>query len=173
MNALKNSKAKKALILKYIVKHTLLKEKWTEAMWGITFFGSWWFFGMTMLFFSYINMTLFKFVLMGGILGEAIGNPIKAIFFKDRPKKKKYHNLLTKIDASAFPSLHTFRGIFLGLFYAMFFQPIVLQVFCVLFGCVVGYSRIRLKKHDWKDVLGGAVLGIFVFYFVLFYFSAF
>jgi len=84
---------------------------------------------------------------------------IRFFFHKDRPKKLKHANLLEKIDASSFPSLHSTRAMYLAL--VLGFQFKLFPLFLV-FALLTGYSRIAQKKHHVTDVLGGYILALLI-----------
>ncbi|MBI2573070.1 phosphatase PAP2 family protein [Candidatus Woesearchaeota archaeon] len=84
---------------------------------------------------------------------------IRLIYYKDRPLKQKHQNIIERIDASSFPSMHTARAIFLPIIFWNHLNNPLLQGLVVILALTVSYSRIYLQKHDWIDLLGGAVLG--------------
>jgi undecaprenyl-diphosphatase len=106
-------------------------------------------------------------ILLLWLLIEAIGIAIKLIFFKDRPKKMKKNNLLEKLDAGTFPSMHSSRSAFLYLvLFTLVANPLkYLFIFMLI---MVGITRVLLKKHYIKDVIAGYILGIAVFFLWLF-----
>ncbi len=93
-----------------------------------------------------------------------IAGIIKLTYFKDRPKKQNYNNGLEKIDASAFPSVHSARATAIALILSKTFPQA--QWFFATITLLVCYSRIKVHKHDWKDIFGGIVLGIVAFWAV-------
>ena len=106
----------------------------------------------------------FFFLILGLFFIYLFTIPIRLLFFKDRPTKKKYSNLLEKIDASSTPSGHVTRSIFLAIFLIGFFDlKILFSIFIVLIFVLISYSRIYLKQHFPIDILIGALLGIVVF----------
>ncbi len=114
---------------------------------------------------------LFTRLVIGFVLCVAITSLIRIFYFRNRPAKQEYHNFLERIDASSFPSLHTARIVFMCTTLAYFFWNDYTTIlftptaaFFVLVAIMVAYSRIYLKKHDWWDLLGGAVLGGIVFW---------
>ena len=106
-------------------------------------------------------------LIVGYCATYVISGIIKLTYFKDRPKKQNYHDGLEKIDASAFPSVHSSRAILIALLLSKNFQttPWFLTVIALL----VCYSRIKVHKHDWKDVLGGIVLGALAFWTISYF----
>jgi len=85
---------------------------------------------------------------------------IKLFYFKERPKKKDYKNIIEKLDASSFPSLHSWRitmiFVFLSYYYKSFYLVILLGIIAIL----VFFSRKYLKKHYWIDIIFGALFGL-------------
>ncbi len=107
----------------------------------------------------------FVFLIIGLILMYIIAIPIRYFYVKDRPKAKPRNNLIEKISASSFPSLHSTRTIFLLLFLINFFEKeFAISLFLCLIALLILYSRIYRKKHDVADIIGGIVLGIGLFY---------
>ncbi len=84
---------------------------------------------------------------------------IRLIYYKDRPLKQSHQNIIERIDASSFPSMHTARVIFLAIIFWNVLANPLLQGFILILALAVAYSRIYLQKHDWVDVLAGAALG--------------
>lgn len=88
---------------------------------------------------------------------------IRIFYFKPRPNKEEYCNFLEKIDASSFPSVHSARAILLFLFFLGQFKNIFYYLLMSILFILIVYSRIYLKKHDLKDIVGGFILGILIF----------
>ena len=126
-----------------------------------TFGGAYFYFTLVLLFFA-VGKTNFALKLTAGffvIYFTAI--IIRLFYFKNRPKKESYDNLLGKIDASSFPSVHSARVVFLALTLSEFSDSFQVKVSLLLFiiAGAVCYSRIAIKKHYWIDVNGGIFLG--------------
>ncbi|MFA6073328.1 MAG: phosphatase PAP2 family protein [Candidatus Woesearchaeota archaeon] len=88
-----------------------------------------------------------------------IGFGIKELYFVDRPQKQKHHNLLEKLDASSFPSIHSARIISLAIILSIHFNKLFFTLFLIILAILVMYSRIYLKKHRFVDIIGGTILG--------------
>ena len=130
----------------------------------LTSFGSLWFYIILMLFFLIQeNYQVFKKLIVGFVLIYGITIIIRSIWFKNRPKKYSYNNYIEKLDAASFPSLHATRISFLGLFFASYFNNFMLSFLIVVLVLIVLYARTYLKKHDWKDVIAGFIIGILVY----------
>lgn len=92
----------------------------------------------------------------------AIGFPIKVFFFKRRPNGQKYSSLLEKYEASSFPSVHTMRAVSFAIVLSASLESVLFAAIAGAIVLGVMYTRVRLQKHYWTDVLWGAVLGIIV-----------
>jgi membrane-associated phospholipid phosphatase len=106
--------------------------------------------------------TLFWKLCISLIVIMFIGMGIKALYFKERPKKQEYFSRLEKIDASSFPSIHSARISALALILSMYFNKTLFTIFLTIVAICVMYSRIYLKKHRFVDIIGGAILGVLV-----------
>ena len=133
----------------------------------ITSFGSLWFYIILIIFFLVLkDYAVLKRLLTGFILIYLIAILIRSLFFKNRPKKYPYGNLIEKLDASSFPSLHAARTFFLAIFFIEYFKNNLMSMLLIILALIVLYSRTYLKKHDWKDVTAGAVFGTLVYFVV-------
>ena len=133
----------------------------------ITSLGSLWFYAIFMIFFLILkNYSSFKVLLSGFIIMYLAVIIIRSIYFKNRPIKYNYNNAIEKLDASSFPSLHAARTAFLAGFFIEYFSNILTSAFLVVLALTVLYSRTYLRKHDWKDVSAGVVLGIAAYFAV-------
>ncbi len=112
---------------------------------------------------------LFYTVLLGEILIYVISVFLKLAFFKSRPQKMDHENVLEKIEASSFPSVHTARIFFVSILLMLRINNLVVTAFLLLLSLLVAYSRIYLKKHYFVDVLVGAVLGSILGYVIAVY----
>ena len=92
-------------------------------------------------------------------------------YFKDRPRKQTFSNILERIDASSFPSLHAARVTFLGGSLIYFFKNHLVTFLIMFFIGIVFYTRILLKKHDWIDIIAGLFVGLAVTAFVITFFN--
>ena len=96
----------------------------------------------------------------GYILIYIIAGAIKIIYFKNRPKKENYTNFVEKIDASAFPSIHSARATLMAAEISKLIDGPIATSFLFITAGLVCYSRIAIKKHYWTDIIGGIILGI-------------
>lgn len=101
-------------------------------------------------------------LIIGLALAYAVTVVIRLLYFKRRPDKQGYHNLIEKIDASSFPSLHAMRAAVLATILSAFFESALLTPLFALAAVAVGVSRVMTKRHDISDVLAGLILGALV-----------
>ncbi len=108
------------------------------------------------------SSTIFHTLLVALLVNEVIGSLIKIIFPKKRPNKQTYKNILEKIDAGSFPSIHASR---ITLTYLTLFSNTeitnhkIVYIFIII---MVIISRVLLKKHFIIDVIGGFVIGFII-----------
>ncbi|MAG10922.1 hypothetical protein CMI44_01255 [Candidatus Pacearchaeota archaeon] len=122
---------------------------------------------LIVIFFITGKIDFAKEIFFGVVVIYLVTLIIRLFYFKSRPKKVRYNNFLEKIDASSFPSIHTARAVFLGLFAIIAFSLNVYVSTLILFILIlVFYSRIYLKKHDWIDIIGGFLLGLMIYWAV-------
>ena len=102
-------------------------------------------------------------LVLGFIITMIVVVAIRLLYFKNRPQKQTYHNLLERIDAGSFPSWHTARILFLALVLGES-QGRMFMLFALAIALAVAYSRVYLRKHDWWDVGGGVILGLVAYW---------
>lgn len=98
-------------------------------------------------------------LLIALVLNEIICSAIKLTWFKPRPAPQRYSTTLQRLDAAAFPSIHSSRVVLVVLFLIPHTGTLVQQSLLVLFAVGVITTRVVLRKHDIWDVLGGAAVG--------------
>ena len=102
-------------------------------------------------------LSLRLFVALAALYGITI--IIRALYFKERPDKRPYKNIVEKIDASSFPSLHSERASALALLVGLSSGSILLTVFLIVSAVLVAFTRVFLKRHDKWDVTAGLIIG--------------
>jgi len=139
--------------------HKTIKYLSDEIIADITRFGSLVFYTFLLLVvLAFQEVQLFVQLLFGFIVTFLCVVIIRMVYFKNRPRKQGHTNFIERIDASSFPSLHAARIIFLFVVFAYMFTDVYVTFFLGIFTLLVMYSRIHLKKHDWKDLCGGLFL---------------
>lgn len=121
------------------------------------------YFIITLPFFAADKTSIALQLITGYFLIYLVAGAIKLVYFKNRPAKENYTNFAEKIDASAFPSIHSARTIFMALTLGKMFDTTIITAFFLAVTALVCYSRIAIKKHYWSDVIGGIVLGLLTF----------
>lgn len=120
-------------------------------------FGSVLFVAMLCMIMALFDRTAALRLAIGLVVVEACGNAIKVLFHQERPEVQPYANILERIDAASFPSIHTARSAMVA---------VVAGTVCgwyAIWGVIavlVGLSRIVLKRHHPSDVLAGGILGL-------------
>ena len=130
----------------------------------ITALGSAYFYGIVLLLVLALGESkLFWILFLGVALIMIISVLARLVYFKDRPNREAHRNILERIDASSFPSIHTGRIWFLSLALLDSFGSTAVKIFFILLAVIVSYSRIFLKKHDLVDLVGGFVLAVIMY----------
>ncbi len=106
-----------------------------------------------------INLILVK-IILGLIIIEFICSLIKVFYYKSRPIKKDYKNIIEKINAGSFPSIHTARSSFVFLSLFLITPSYLAKSLFFMIILLVAGTRIILKKHYLIDVLFGLIIGI-------------
>ena len=133
----------------------------------ISSFGSLFFYILAVLIFLILgNYRAFVELLAGLAIIYIVTAILRTVFFKERPRRYNYNSYIEKLDAASFPSLHASRTAFIGAFFMAYFGNIILAAALVLMTLLIAYSRIYLKRHDFKDVAAGIILGILVYFAV-------
>lgn len=101
----------------------------------------------------------FSLLLTYGLIGiTLIAIPIRLFLFKERPKREKFSNLLEKIKASSFPSMHSARFSFIIFSAFIYVKSQEFTLFLISIYVIVCYQRIHKKRHDIYDIVGGLIL---------------
>lgn len=85
---------------------------------------------------------------------------LRLVFFRERPRHESRKNIFEKIDASSFPSLHSWRMFFLMILFSVYFKSAYIFALFLVITFFVLYGRIYFKKHHISDIVFGAVFGI-------------
>lgn len=102
----------------------------------------------------------FLYIIIGLVVLEIFGNIIKIIYFKERPNKQNYSGLVSKINASSFPSIHALRAAFVFFYLFLLAPNLLIKIIFLILLVIVPVTRINLKKHYFLDVLFGILVGI-------------
>ncbi len=153
--------------------HTMNKTIQTAldvAFRDITTFGGAIFYLTFVLVLFLVDQKNLSFTLLAGFISTLVITVIiRLLYFRERPRKQEFHNILERLDASSFPSLHAGRAVFLAGVGISYSPSLLFTLLCIVAGALIIYSRIHLKKHDWIDVLGGIVVGMGIYFGVLYW----
>lgn len=94
------------------------------------------------------------------VLSFAAAGLIRAVYFKPRPKREEHRNWLEKLDASAFPSVHSMRAVLLYTILVVYYKDLLLSLILAVVALAVCASRVLIRKHDVVDVVGGVLIGV-------------
>ena len=140
------------------------------AMRDITSLGTIYFLGILIVaLFSFGQHNLVYKLIIGQIIMFMITMPLKLTFFRNRPNRMHHKNIIERIEASSFPSVHTFRAFFISTVLILTFNNLILTLLLSLLSFAVAYSRIYLKKHYYSDIVVALFLGILLGYGVMNY----
>jgi len=101
-------------------------------------------------------------LIIGLMLAYAITTIVRLLYFKRRPDGEAYKNIIQKIDASSFPSLHAMRAAVLATILGISFSNRWLTILFALCAVGVAVSRVITKRHYTFDVIAGLIIGIAV-----------
>ena len=110
------------------------------------------------------NFYLLRKAAIGLVLIYIVIIIIRTFYFKERPEKISHKSYIESLDASSFPSLHSARISFLSAILMKYYNNIYFSTLAALIVLAVCYSRIKLKKHDFADVIFGILLGILAYF---------
>lgn len=98
-------------------------------------------------------------LLLALLINEVVGSLIKIFWPQKRPDGQAYKGLMEKIDAGSFPSLHASRITIVYLTLLTIVPDPIIKVIIGLVLFAVMVSRVVLKRHYVRDIIGGAVIG--------------
>jgi membrane-associated phospholipid phosphatase len=128
----------------------------------ISFFGNIFFYLIIAILFYFIDINLSLKLFIALIIGLIIAFSIRFFYFKKRPDKSKTNTLFLRFYNSSFPSVHAIRAILLSYFFIFYFNYFFLTFIIIIFGLLIMYSRIYLKKHDYIDIIFGGLIGLLI-----------
>lgn len=127
-----------------------------------TALGSLVFHGFAGILFLFIDIKIFFDLLIAQGISLAIIVIIRTLYFKNRPGMNlKPKEILARLDASSFPSMHSAHSMIFALVVGFNTQVEVL-IILILLSVLIAYSRLILKKHYWTDILSGLGLGAII-----------
>ncbi|MBW2998345.1 phosphatase PAP2 family protein [Candidatus Woesearchaeota archaeon] len=135
-----------------------------EKCWNqITSFGGVFFYMFLVAFFFVLDyQELSKKLLISLIIAYLITATIRIFYFKNRPKRQRYKNILEKIDASSFPSMHSMRSAIYIILIPHYLNNLFVLILFSLLAIMICISRYVIKKHYANDIIAGFVMGLII-----------
>ncbi len=131
-----------------------------ELIHSVTTFGHPIFYTLAILFIARTDVRFSIFLTITLFLVEIICGGIKLVFPTDRPVSRRRKTIYEKWDAGSFPSVHAARIAALATAVNIQYTDLMLLGIGMLLTLGVSYSRVRLKHHFTKDVIGGIIIGM-------------
>jgi membrane-associated phospholipid phosphatase len=88
--------------------------------------------------------------------------PRPKLYFKDQLSKLHFVNGVNILSDHSFPSGHTLTAFSAGVLITYLVKNKSWGILLVLYGVMVGFSRMYLSEHFFEDVIGGSALGVFL-----------
>ena len=129
----------------------------------VTIFGSFVFYGfLTVFMLGLEEYNLALQLIIAFVISFALTLGIRLFYHKERPKKQRYKNLMERLDAASFPSLHSMRATIMLSLFVLHYRSIIIAAIFAFLALIICVSRYYLKKHHVSDILVGALLGVFI-----------
>lgn len=116
--------------------------------------------------FGYFDLGIKLFLAI--MISYFIVSILRLVFFRERPNKKEFNNILEKIDASSFPSKHSVRVSLMFVLVLLNFHNYILWGLFFVLMVLVCIGRLFLKRHYLLDVVFGVILGLIIGFLVNF-----
>ncbi len=129
---------------------------------SVTLFGTPEFYILIVLLLIKINPSFAIKLIIALLVTEAVCGIIKFAYPKERPIPRSNKKFFERYDAGSFPSIHTARITTLAVMINSFYNDNLLLFVSIALILCVGYSRVYLKHHYFKDVVGGLAIGIII-----------
>lgn len=134
--------------------------------------------------YTYIILSLFLlsiykfetaiFLIISLTILYAITIPLRIVYFKERPNPIKYENIIEKVKASSFPSLHAARTTIIYIVLSFYFSDFLYtKILLSLIFIIILISRLHKKRHDVIDISAGVILGILSYLITLYFLRLF
>jgi len=88
--------------------------------------------------------------------------PRPKLYFKDQLGKLYFVKGVDILSHDSFPSGHTLTAFATGVLITYLVKNKSWGILLVVYGVMVGFSRMYLSEHFFEDVIGGSVLGVFL-----------
>jgi len=129
---------------------------------SVTLFGTPVFYIIVLFLIIRVDPSFAKILILALLFTETVCGVIKLLYPKNRPIPRPNKRFFERYDAASFPSIHSARITVLAVMVNLFYHDILLLFIGAALVIFVGYSRIYLKCHYFKDVFGGIVIGAII-----------
>ena len=143
----------------------IIEQLWNDA----TVFGSMMFYLFLIAFVYLIGDARLSLMLFAGfILSFAVVGAIRLVYFRNRPNKEGYDNIIEKLVASSFPSMHSMRAALMLVLFLHYYMDVWISFLFAVIAIVICISRYKIKKHYVSDIIVGFILGVLAGYGIYF-----
>lgn len=133
----------------------------------LTYLGDGWFLLIPAVILLFYSLRHFTFLLTAYFSTGLITQILKRVFFEDvlRPSKLLKDADLYLIEGvdmlsgRSFPSGHSTSAFALFLCLALISKNNYIKLICLLFACLVAFSRVYLSQHFLMDIIAGSLIG--------------
>jgi membrane-associated phospholipid phosphatase len=88
--------------------------------------------------------------------------PRPKLYFKDQISELHFVKGVDILSHNSFPSGHTLTAFATGVLIAYLVKNKTWSILLLLYGVMVGFSRMYLSEHFFEDVVAGSALGVFL-----------
>ncbi len=88
--------------------------------------------------------------------------PRPKLYFKDQVSKLHFVKGVEILSHNSFPSGHTLTAFSMGVLFTYLVKNKNWAFLLMLYGIMVGFSRMYLSEHFFEDVVAGSVMGVFL-----------
>jgi len=142
----------------------IIDDSWRD----VSFFGGLFFYVFLSAFVLALGQKLlFLQLIISFAITYALTLAIRFFYYKERPNKEKYTNFIERLESSSFPSLHSMRVSAMFIILHFYLNNYLFSLLFFGIAIAVFASRYYLKKHYAVDILGGALIGVFVGWAIL------
>ncbi len=126
----------------------------------VTAFGSPVFYVPAIVFLARIGVAPWLPGLLTMLTTEVVCGVWKLAWPVPRPVPRRCESIIDRYDAGSFPSIHTARAVAFATWFCSVIHDPLLQAMAVALTLGVGWSRVHLREHFWRDVAGGTCFGV-------------
>jgi len=92
----------------------------------------------------------------------AFDAPRPKLYFKDQVNKLHFVKGVEILSHNSFPSGHTLTAFAMGVLFTYLLKNKNRAILLLLYGIMVGFSRMYLSEHFFEDVVAGSIMGVVI-----------